>query len=116
MPRGGARPGSGRKKGSGLATKTSAVAKREVASGKLLPLEAMLTAMRRHAAADEWDKAAAIAKDAAPYMHAKLANVAHTGAGGGPIQYIDLNKLTDAELAALEPVIRAMAEEAGPIA
>ncbi|WP_344855307.1 hypothetical protein [Aminobacter aminovorans] len=44
----------------------------------LTHLEVMLTAMREHAKGKRRDEAASIAKDAAPYMHAKLASVQHT--------------------------------------
>lgn len=54
------------------------------------PLEVMLKAMREYYEKKEWDAASAIAKDATPYMHAKLASVQHTGRNGGPIQRVDL--------------------------
>ncbi|MFC3208128.1 hypothetical protein [Aquamicrobium soli] len=65
----------------------------------------MLKAMRTHADKDEWDEAASIAKDAAPYMHAKLASIQHTGRNGGPIQTVDVTRLkgmSDQELEVLE--------------
>lgn len=71
MAHGGARPGAGRKKGSAT-TKTRAIADRAVADG-ITPLEVMLAAMRHHFSESRLDAAAAIAKDAAPYMHPKLA-------------------------------------------
>lgn len=40
----------------------------------------------------------------------------HTGAGGGPIQTMDLSKLTDEQLAALEPVLSALAGGPGGVA
>ena len=46
------------------------------------PLEVMLLAMEAHLAAGELDKAAAWAKDAAPYLHPKLSTVAPGGNGG----------------------------------
>lgn len=61
--------------------------------------------MRSHADKDEWDEAASIAKDAAPYMHAKLASIQHTGRNGGPIQTVDVTRLkgmSDQELELLE--------------
>ena len=50
------------------------------------PLEVMVGAMR-----NAWDKgdhegAARFAKDAAPYVHPRLAAVEHTGKDGGPIE------------------------------
>ncbi len=84
MAHGGHRKGAGRKQ-SALTTKTRKIAEEAIADG-LTPLEVMLTAMRTHADAMEWDEAAAIAKDAAPYMHPRLAAIEHTGKDGGPIQ------------------------------
>lgn len=52
----------------------------------------MLRAMREHYAANRLDQAAAIARDAAPYFHARLAAVAHSGSIGS---YDDI---PDAEL------------------
>lgn len=108
--RGGQRKGAGRPRGA-ASKRTRAVADRESEKG-LTPLEVMLKAMRQHASAKDWDAAASIAKDAAPYMHAKLASVQHTGRGGGPIQTqsitVDAEKIkdmTDDELDALERAI-----------
>lgn len=78
MPRGGARPGAGRKKGSVLATKSRAVAEAISLTGET-PLEVMLQAMRHYQAAGEIDKASNIAKDAAPYIHPRLAAIEHSG-------------------------------------
>lgn len=85
MARGGARPNSGPKPGS-VTVKTRAAAKAALESGKKTPLEVMLEAM--HYAMEQvdstkdpmakkifYESAHAHAKDAAPYMHAKLANV-----------------------------------------
>jgi hypothetical protein len=69
----------------------------------------MLTAMREHANEKRWDDAASIAKDAAPYMHAKLASVQHTGPRGGPIQTVDLTKLSGDELDQLERIFGPLA-------
>ncbi|MGN6144711.1 MAG: hypothetical protein ACTHOP_14085 [Mesorhizobium sp.] len=73
----------------------------------------MLKAMRTHADKNEWDEAASIAKDAAPYMHAKLASIQHTGRNGGPIQTVDLTKLSGDELAQLEAIFGPLAGAAG---
>ncbi len=81
--RGGVRKGSGRKKGS-LTKRTRDIAERAAAEG-LTPLEVMLKAMNQHVAAERWDDAADRAKDAAPYMHAKLASIEHAGKDGGLI-------------------------------
>ena len=73
MASGGSRHGAGRKKGS-RSQKTRAVAER-VAKEGLTPLDVMIKAMRFHYDAEEWDEAAAVAKDAAPYMHPRLSAV-----------------------------------------
>ncbi|TIN80716.1 hypothetical protein [Mesorhizobium sp.] len=107
MGRGGKRKGAGRKPGA--ATKrTRAIADKATAEG-LTPLEVMLKAMRAHVKNDKLDEAASIAKDAAPYMHAKLASIQHTGRGGGPIQTVDLSKLSGDDLARLEDIFGPLA-------
>lgn len=81
--RGGPRKGAGRPKGA--ATKRSRkIADQESLNG-VTPLEVMLKAMRDHYDKKEWDAAASIAKDAAPYMHPKLSSVEHSGPDGNPI-------------------------------
>ncbi len=105
--RGGPRKGAGRPKGA--ATKrTRKVADRESRNG-LTPLEVMLKAMRQHASKKEWDAAASIAKDAAPYMHAKLASVQHSGPKGGPIQTVDLTNVSADDLDRLEALFGPLA-------
>lgn len=81
--------GSGRRKGS-LNRKTQAIAKDMIASGAVTPLEVMLRAMKVHLDAKRWDQAAAIAKDAAPYIHPRLAAIQHTGKDGGAIETVDV--------------------------
>lgn len=82
MAHGGKRPGAGRRAGS-VTTKTREIADKAAAEG-ITPLEVMLQAMRQHHAQNDLDAAAAIAKDAAPYMHPRLASIDqhHTGAIG----------------------------------
>jgi hypothetical protein len=86
MARGGRRPGAGRKTGS-VTQKTREIAEKAHASG-VTPLEVMLEAM--HAARDAGDlkTAASFARDAAPYIHAKLSSVQTelTGPDGGPVE------------------------------
>jgi hypothetical protein len=82
--RGGYRKGAGRKPGSAT-KKTREIADRAAASG-ITPLEVMLEAMMSLRASGEIEKAASVAKDAAPYVHPKLAAIEHTGADGGAIQ------------------------------
>lgn len=87
MPRGGKRSGSGRKKG-GANKKTAEIANRAALEG-ITPLEVMLYTMREHFHAGRFDKAAAIAKDAAPYIHPRLSAVEAKigGKDGGPIPF-----------------------------
>lgn len=59
----------------------------------MTPLEVMLKAMTEHANAKEWDAAAGIAKDAAPYMHPRLAAVEHSGKDGGPIEVTRIERV-----------------------
>lgn len=71
--RGGKRQGSGRKPG-GQNLKSREIADKAAEEGTT-PLEVMLEAMRAHHEAKRFDEAAAIAKDAAPYMHPRLASI-----------------------------------------
>lgn len=93
MPRGGRRPGAGRKKGSAT-KKTRAVANRVAREG-ITPLEVLVAAMRKHYDDGELDKAASIAADAAPYCHPRLAAVQHSGNPRQPIQVIERLELVD---------------------
>jgi hypothetical protein len=83
--RGGKRENAGRKRGS-LATKTRAIAEKAASQG-ITPLEVMLKAMRVHLRARRWDQAAAVAKDAAPYMHPRLTAV-EVGGPNGAIELV----------------------------
>lgn len=83
--RGGRRAGAGRKPGS-VTKKTREIAEKAVEAG-ITPLEVMLEAMNAFRGMGDLEKAAAFAKDAAPYMHAKLAAVEHTGRDGGAIEH-----------------------------
>ncbi|CAB4145050.1 hypothetical protein UFOVP891_39 [uncultured Caudovirales phage] len=88
---GGARPGSGRKKGISN-VKTQAIAARAFEEG-ITPLEFMLNVMRQpipKKATDEEKSAIKAAqfeaaKSAAPYIHPRLAAVAHSGKDGGDL-------------------------------
>jgi len=114
--RGGARPGAGRKPGSAT-RKTREIADKAAQQGKT-PLEVMLEAM-----IDAYKEGGAVAafpfaKDAAPYLHAKMAAVEVTGKDGGPIQTQsaapDLSSLSDEELEALERLVaKAGGDQAG---
>lgn len=81
--RGGLRQGAGRKKGAATA-KTRAVADQAISDG-ITPLEVMLGAMRSAWSAGDKDKAAEHAKDAAPYLHPRLASVQHSGDADHPL-------------------------------
>jgi hypothetical protein len=72
----------GRQKGT--PNKTNAERQAQVASSGLTPLDYMLSVLRDESA-DATQRAWA-AKEAAPYVHNKLAAVTHTGTSGGPIQ------------------------------
>lgn len=94
MPRGGKRPGAGRKQGA--ATKrTRGIADRLAQTG-LTPLEVMLKAMQERYDARDYDRAAHFAEKAAPYLHPRLSSVEYKKPP------IDLSKLTDAELQFLD--------------
>ena len=84
MPRGGNRPGAGRKKGA--PNKASAERQAKVAATGDTPLDYMLKVMRDESAAP--DRRDDMAKAAAPYVHPKLAAVEHTGKDGGPMQVV----------------------------
>lgn len=79
MPKnsGGARRGCGRPKGS-LTKRTQEIRANAALTG-MTPLEVMLSAMRHYLDLGDFDKAALFAKDAAPYMHPRLASVEHAG-------------------------------------
>lgn len=81
--RGGKRVGAGRKAGSAT-KKTREIADKAAASG-ITPLEVMLEAMLSYRNSGELDRAASIAKDAAPYVHPRLAAIEHSGKDGGPL-------------------------------
>lgn len=84
MARGGKRDGAGRP--SGAVTKRSREAAEKAASEGLTPLEFMLNVLRDEE--QPFDSRCWAAEKAAPYVHAKLANVEHTGEDGGPLQII----------------------------
>jgi hypothetical protein len=73
----------GRQKGD-LNKRNREIAEKAIKEG-ITPLEVMLKAMRMSADEGDWKGAAAIAKDAAPYMHPRLASVEQTGPNGGPM-------------------------------
>ncbi|RWM10984.1 MAG: hypothetical protein E5X53_33875 [Mesorhizobium sp.] len=50
-----------------------------------------------------------MAKAAAPYLHPKLASMQHSGPRGGPIQTVDLTKLSGDDLARLDDIFGPLA-------
>jgi len=84
VPRGGKREGAGRKVGA--ATRKTREAADAAADEGLTPLEYMLQILRNEQA-DIKDRMWA-AEKAAPYVHPKLANVEHSGKGGGDIGFV----------------------------
>lgn len=90
--RGGKRTGAGRKAGA-VTKKTRAIADAAMTDG-ITPLEVMLGAMREAWAAGNKMDAADIAKDAAPYMHPRLAAVELSGNADNPIETVTRIELT----------------------
>ncbi len=82
--KGGKREGAGRK--AGVPNKKTAEVQAAVAASGITPLEFMLQIMRNPAnePADRLDAA----KSAAPYVHAKLANVTVVGDPDNPLQSV----------------------------
>ena len=84
MPRGGHRPGAGRKKGSQSSkTKARLAVVERLSTGAPTPLDVMLAAMEDALARGDMSAAAAFAKDAAPYMHPRLQAVVHAQGSSG---------------------------------
>ena len=100
---GGARKGAGRKHGA-LTRRTREIAERASAEG-ITPLEVMLRVMRAHLESGELDKAAAVAKDAAPYCHPRLA--------AANITFKSPGQMTDEELEQAIALVQAAAVAEG---
>lgn len=105
MPSGGYRPGSGRKKGTSKAIKTSDLAISLAQSG-IQPIEVVLTVMRAAWAEHDYKTAATMAEVALPYTTPRLASttVTHRDA---------LDDLTADELRSLLAVAEDRASFAG---
>jgi hypothetical protein len=83
---GGKRPGAGRKPGSATKrTQKTTVLAEQLAGEGPLPLQVMLEAMRYYREQGQLDKAAAIARDAAPYEHPRKSTVTVQG-GEQPVE------------------------------
>lgn len=122
MPKGGPRPNAGGKRTGagrpkGAPNKASAERAANVTASGLTPLDIMIETMRHYrgmaAKYQESDEAksleylrmaAVVGKDAAPYVHQRLASTDGAGAG-----MRDLSTLTDTELDALERISRKIA-------
>jgi len=74
MPRGGARPGAGRKKG--IPSVMNEAARLEAAKRGVTPIEVLLECMRKAYAEGREDDAGKWATAAAPCMHARFAAIA----------------------------------------
>ncbi len=87
MARGGARPGSGRKVGtvSKATAERKRIQEKAMAEG-LTPLEYMLSILRDEK--QEQSARFAAAKEAAPYIHNRLAAIEHKGDPNAPIELI----------------------------
>ena len=93
MARGGARPGAGRPKAA-ISKKTKAaraVANRAL-TADMTPLDVMLLAMNKALESQDYPAAADFAKDAAPYVHPRLAAIEHGGPDNGPIQFQQITR------------------------
>lgn len=80
--RGGKREGAGRPKGA--KNKTNAQREAEIKASGLTPLDYMLSRLRDETAPPEVRQWAA--KEAAPYVHPKLASIEHGGSKGNPVR------------------------------
>jgi len=105
MPRGGKREGAGRPAGpQSLRTEKTRERAEKAFSEGMTPLEVMLKAMRDAVEADNMKEAAAFAKDAAPYVHPRLAAVEHAGPNGGPIQIQKIERVLIAPNGSIERI------------
>lgn len=89
--KGGKRPGAGRKKG--VPNKRTAEIQQAVEESGLTPLAYMLQVMR-DVGQDEMRRLQA-ARDAAPYVHAKLSSVELSGKDGKPVETVTRIELVD---------------------
>lgn len=83
MARGGKREGAGRKPGT--PNKTTQEQREAVAESGQTPLDYMLTVMRDLSMDDR--RRDDMAKAAAPYVHAKLAAITHSGDAENPLSF-----------------------------
>jgi hypothetical protein len=105
MPRGGHRPGAGRKPRDpsvpprirAISVERSPIVKERVASARLMPLDVMLDAMTELHEAGDLKEAAKIAALAAPYLHPKMApaDVKTINGTARSVQALDKHELLD---------------------
>lgn len=93
MPRGGKRPGAGRKAGS--PNRATAAVRAEIAASGEEPRDYMLRVMRDERA--EPARRDAMAKAVAPYIHPRLVALEHSG----QLRVLAASELSDDELAAI---------------
>ena len=102
MARGGKREGAGRK--AGVPNKANFDRQARIAAEGVTPLQVLIEGMRCHynkaqdamkadpvdpeAVAVALKSAREFAREAAPYVHPKLANVEHSGKDGGPLKVV----------------------------
>lgn len=100
MPRGGARENSGRKSRVAHAKDRAVQATNAIARKiKLTPLEIITLAMMQAWDKGEVKEAVSYAKEAAPYLHPKLAAVEHSGNADAPLRTItEIRWATPSEL------------------
>ena len=83
----GSKPGErrgGRQKGT--PNKRDAALREKLAAAGLLPLDVLLSVMRRAYDADDLETALDAATKAAPYVHPRLAATTVSGVDGGPVE------------------------------
>ncbi len=96
MPRGGKRKNAGRPKGSKTKRTRAAISAVVDTDGTTLtPAAVMQKAMEVHYRARRYDKAAAIARDLAPYVHSRLSAVTHRGDEQAPIRLVERLVIVD---------------------
>lgn len=82
----GKRTGRPRGRPKGSQNKASIERQAAIAASGLTPLDFMLQIMRDENKPD--GLRASMARDAAPYVHPRLAAIEHTGKGGGPVELV----------------------------
>lgn len=92
MAVGGARPGAGRPKGG--ANRINDEARRQALAGGMSPLEFLLGVMRDEE--QPLEKRMDAAKACAPFVHARLQTLQHSGPNGSPIQVEQQAAVVDA--------------------